>query len=404
MIDRNRVVIVSGIPAGPGGTGRLVGHLATSAKEKGFPLTLVAKPEQLPLWRLVSLWRQKQRWVAIGRLISYAKRYVSFVIQIAYVIFMDRRTGLVLLHPQNLGFRLALALIARRRGTAILYLLDSSFFCIASYNYVRGEAQPCLRCLGGRFDAIADMDCKPFPRAESIAVDYVKALKRYVAAGKLQLLAQTRVQAELAQRHFDLLEAPRVVGLWTEDWNELFDRGAEMDESCVNSNPTWDFVFHGYPVGAKGAHWLVDVARHCESMTFLFPFPKPVGFEAPSNCDFRGMSWETGLREAMRSAWCTAVPSLWSAPLEGSLVKSLAVAARVAVVENDTSFSGEIPDELVIRLPRDPKSAATVIRDARAREWTPDPRRKLEWLRAFAGRRSEFFESLIQAAQRRPVP
>jgi len=36
VIDRNRVVIVSGIPAGPGGTGRLVGHLATSAKEKGF--------------------------------------------------------------------------------------------------------------------------------------------------------------------------------------------------------------------------------------------------------------------------------------------------------------------------------------------------------------------------------
>ena len=95
MIDRTRVVIVSGIPAGPGGTGRLVGHLATSAKEKGFPLTLVAKPEQLPLWRLVSLWRQKQRWVAIGRLISYAQRTVSFVIQIAYVIFIDRHTGLV---------------------------------------------------------------------------------------------------------------------------------------------------------------------------------------------------------------------------------------------------------------------------------------------------------------------
>jgi hypothetical protein len=400
VIDRARVVIVSGIPAGPGGTGRLVGHLVAEAKDRGVALTLVAKPERLAFWRLVLLWRQKKHREAIGRVIGHAQRYVSFLVRIAHVMFVDTRTGLVLLHPQNLGFGLALALIARRRGTAILYLLDSSFFCVASYNYVRGEVQPCLRCLGGHFDAIADMNCKPFPRSVPAALDYVKALKSYVAAGKLQLLAQTPVQAQLAQRHFGLPEAPRSVGLWTEDWNELFEHTEQDHESTGDCRPTWDFVFHGYPVGAKGAHWWVDVARHCESMKFLFPFPKPVGFEAPSNCDFRGMSWETGLREAIESAWCTAVPSLWSAPVEGALVKSLAVAARVAVVENDTSFSAEIPDDLVIRLPRDPKSAATAIRDAKARQWAPDPQRRVEWLRAFAGRRSEFFGSLIEAAQR----
>ena len=59
------------------------------------------------------------------------------------------------------------------------------------------------------------------------------------------------------------------------------------------------------------------------------------------------------MNEAVHEAALVCVPSLWSAPAEGALIKSRAVARAVAVVRNDTALASELPDELVLKLSPD---------------------------------------------------
>ena len=94
------------------------------------------------------------------------------------------------------------------------------------------------------------------------------------------------------------------------------------------------------------------------------------------------------------------VPSLWSAPAEGALVKSLAVGRAVAVVRNDTALASELPDELVLKLSPDPAAAARQLAQAVARGWVPDPGMRARWLREFRGGNSAFFDNILAAIDR----
>ena len=57
-----------------------------------------------------------------------------------------------------------------------MYLLDSSFFCIRSYNFVDGERKPCTRCVGGGFEAAEANNCNPFPTGEVYAGEFVRGV------------------------------------------------------------------------------------------------------------------------------------------------------------------------------------------------------------------------------------
>jgi hypothetical protein len=388
------VLVVSGIPSGASGTGRLVGHLESEIRKNWKNVRLVAKPERLPSWLLFMYLRQRNLGSILVQVSSYVLRLLSFVVGVVYTQ-LNRKRILVLLHPQNLGYRLSLQLLESRKNPSLLYLLDSSFFCIASYNHIHGENEPCVRCLGGKYGQAQQNKCIPFPRMDWAAIRYVERLRVLVRTGRVQLVAQNIRQAELARHHFALENQPQVIGLWTDDWGSLMpiDGRVLNEESELASS--WDVVFHGHCLEPKGALWLTRLAGHCRELTFLFPFARPAWLNAPSNCSFQNINWENGLKEAVASAWCTAVPSLWSAPIEGALIKSLAVAPRVAVVANQSSFADEIPEKLVLRLPRDPIEAATVLLEARKMQWCPDPGEKLDWLRKFNQQGKEFVDKLL---------
>lgn len=70
------------------------------------------------------------------------------------------------------------------------------------------------------------------------------------------------------------------------------------------------------------------------------------------------------MNEAVYEAALVCVPSLWSAPAEGALIKSLVVGRAVAVVQNDTALASELPDGLVLKLSPDPAAAARQLADA----------------------------------------
>jgi hypothetical protein len=367
------------------------------ADPAGIGIKLVARPERPPRWQLQIWWRNKEYRQALRSVVRYFTLLSRFWWGLS-LVWINPGKRLLLLHPQNLGYRLSLRLIESRRDPTLMFLLDSSFFCIVSYNHIHGETGSCIRCLDLGFDQIRLNGCKPFPREDWTALGFAPRLQELAKAGRVQVVTQNLRQAELAQRQFGLASPARVIGLWTQDWDEVFAEKPWMQPVTVTAF-AWDVVFHGHCLDAKGAGWVARVAIVCSELKFLLPFPKPDWYEAPANCSFVPCSWENGLQDEIRKARFVVVPSLWSAPIEGALVKSIACANAVVVVNNPNSFSDEIPGEVVLKLAADPVTAAQELRRALSEGWLPDVELKNRWLAEFMQYKDRFAQDLFDAAR-----
>jgi hypothetical protein len=381
-----RLVLYAGIQPGSSGTGQLVGWL----QRQGAEVVHSAQYSQFPLALL-----------RVGRVLEALREEVA--VQFVRARFRLRfrldslRNGheAVLLHPQTIGLRRTLDFVRRRRRPPVMFLLDSSFFCIRSYNHVPGMMAPCLECLEGRFEAIEEHGCEPFPVPDPYSNVFVRELRELVKAGRLHLVAQCASQARLASRHFGV-NVP-VVGLWTADWAGIFDAPAPVSTEQLRA----DVVFHGFWLEAKGARWAVEVARRTPGLRFLMPFARPRGLEeAPLNCEFTPMTWDTGLAAACAAASVVLVPSLWSAPVESAVIKSIAQVPVVAVVENDTTFAAEIPRDVVLHLPPEPVHAASMLTSAVEGGWRPDAVARAAWLSAWRARNEPVLDALRDAVDR----
>jgi hypothetical protein len=306
---------------------------------------------------------------------------------------------LVLIQPQTLGIAWCEKLLERRRLPTWLYLMDSSFFCVRSYNHIDGEHAACTRCIGGRWQWAAQLGCGPWPIADAATGRFLERLREWLMAGQVRCLVQNERQAELIQAHCSGRAVTQVVGLWTSD----LDCGpAERQEISPHDRPT--VVFHGASIAAKGAAWAIEVARHCPQIDFHFPFrPRQlpgVAAEPPANAKFAPLTWETGLAEQVAAATLVLVPSLWSATMEGALLKSIMTARAVAVVEEATAYSSELPAGLVLRLPGDPCQAAQQLAAAVARRWQPHAQLRANWVAKFQRENRHVLDRLIAACSR----
>ncbi|MCF8506728.1 MAG: glycosyltransferase [Caulobacter sp.] len=292
--------------------------------------------------------------------------------------------ALLLLHPQFLGMREVLDIIERRteRGRQTHYfVLDGSFFCVNSYNHLEGATQPCLHCLGGDVLAAGLAGCKSSPVDEPDAFGLVGRLRRLGAAGSVVFHCQSASQARLVRLHFGPGADVRVAGLWCRDWTAVFDHA---DRAPAPDTELFDVVYHGHVAQAKGLIWLIDLARHLPGLRFLVPAPPDmIRGELPGNLTVRPTSWESGLDDLVRKARFTAVPSLWSAPIEGSLAKSLAVARAVIAVDVPTAFANDLPEGLLARLSPDAGRAARELAELARADWHPDPDLKRHWIEEF---------------------
>lgn len=398
LAQTSSLTIISGIPAGDSGTGRFIAHLQQRIAElRNKRVNLIFRPEPPAPWQ-IKLWlREKAYRRVLVHLSCYIYLWLKFWISLGRV-WPKQSQVFMLLHPQNLGYRLTLRLIESRVKPSFVYLLDSSFFCVASYNHLRGENGSCLRCLDLGFDQIDKNGCRPFPRPDWTAVEFVLRLRELVRTGRVRIAAQNLHQAELAQRHFGLDMLPPVVGLWTQDWDETFSSIFRSSSRINRSAYSWDVLFHGHCLDAKGASWIANVAEHSSNLRFMFPFAKPDWLAAPANCSFVPCTWENGLRDEIERSRFVIVPSLWSAPIEGALVKSIACAEAVIVVKNPTSFCDELPDEIVLKLSPHPPTAAAELMRAYENDWRPNTDDKTRWLAAFSTTKQTFVRDLFCVA------
>lgn len=390
-----KYLIVSGIKSGDSGTGRFVAYLEEQMlSHLDLNIVLIGRPDRLALWQLKSLVQRRLFVKMCSDILRYFFQLVKFWGLLIFYGLIQRR-NLILLHPQNLGYYLSLFLLKYRTNPGLLYLLDSSFFCISSYNYIKGENNACLRCIDFGFDEIRLNNCKPFPRLDSKAIKFTTELRNLVRVGRVRIAAQNENQAKLAKKQFKLEHMPPVVGLWTKDWDSLY-------YPCISAkNPEqvkWDVLFHAHPVDAKGIAWAIELAKNCKSLKFFFPFPRPENLPILMNCTFLACTWESGLRDQIIRSRFVLAPSMWSAPIEGALIKSILTSRAVLVVENQTAFCNELPDDLVLRLSPIIEKAIPMLKVAVEMNWAPKVEVLELWKSNFHLNRANCFRSLLKVS------
>lgn len=345
----SEVVILSGYPRGESGVGRVIAYLIEQAQKENLSVRFVARQRyDINLRKMLKI--GFFHFLRSACLVMWSE----FVFAWAVSRLIKSKASIVLIHPQAIGFRRVLSLIQRRLAPTWLYVMDSSFFCVRSYNQLNPLEGSCFKCLQPAFQAT----CQPFPIVDPWAYQFADKLVGLVEDGKLFFLTQNVKQTQLVRQKFG--SSPRVeqIGLWAVDWNNT-----DFLPETFGKNRRFDVVFHGNPFDAKGFSWVLALARLLPTHSFLFPFECPPSKESLPNCEFSPMSWNTGLFYYAQLAKAVLLPSLWSAPIEGALIKSLQCSSSVVVVDEISAFSAELSDDLIFRLSLNLEKAAQQLKD-----------------------------------------
>lgn len=312
--------LVSGIAPGDSGTGRFLSALLPTATESGFH----------PIYPTLG---------------------DRFSLQEQIRISLIHDSDVLLMHPQTLGLPVFKALVENNK-TVRMYVLDNSFFCIKSLNYRAGNRGECLDCIGNVRNCHAT--CSPFPagaeRGENI--DFLEWLN--TVAGRIQFYCQSERQAKLLRTHFGEHVIVSVIGMLTPEY----------------LSTRVDVVFHGEALAAKGLCYFAEIAKRLPEYSFLAPAPRDhvdrvlasESLTVPPNMLCHDIRWSSGLDQLVMGCRLVMCPSLWSAPVEGALMKSLYYNGNVAVVSGNYSFEGELPSEIVLRLNHDLDHSAQEVR------------------------------------------
>ncbi len=261
-----------------------------------------------------------------GRLIEYLRLHYSHLFEFIHFggpfdkelkkfLFKITNFKVLLIHPQTIGFDLFKHIT--EHNITYLYVMDNSFFCGSSYNVVKGENEPCFRCLNDKKSEI-DMECTNFWN--------FKDFKSF--AHKIKFLAQNKEQAKLLYTKFSSYIDVNVVGLNISDINS--------DYFEPNSEESFDIVYHGSNHFSKGYEFAKELNKKLGQDRVYFPG--------------HGETWSTGLREKVQKAKIVLNPSIWSSSVEGALLKSIRYNGCVAVCKVKNSFVNEIPSKSIIIL------------------------------------------------------
>ena len=157
--------LISGIAPGKGGVGALVKSLESRRKFFNYNSIYVRNPS-------VSITYLLKKRKMIDFSISLALwSWSLFAVQIRMLAMYNNK--IILIYPQY--FNSYILTVLTRNNDVALYVMDNSFFCIKSYNYLDGEE--CMRCVEG-VSAI-DEKCTPFPRIRTTksAINKIKKFK-----------------------------------------------------------------------------------------------------------------------------------------------------------------------------------------------------------------------------------
>ena len=306
----------------------LMKTLLPKLKAKGYQF--VCRPEHVSIKGLL---KKNNYFLAFQELIKRIFNNIHFYIFVS----MIKNSKIIFLWPQMAGFNLLFKVI--KHNDVSLYVMDNSFFCIRSYNTHPVKNSECLHCLGS---INPHQLCTPFPINYNKLknIKYLELLKYF--ADKISFLSQNELQKKLLKKHFGNFINVKVVGMDIGEIEKSFD-------SFKFKHVTYDIVFHGKSFVAKGLLYTVELAKLLPERTFLIPDSREniikfaeIESDLPQNITFKKMDWKNGLREMVISARLVINPSMWSAPIEGALIKSATLNQNVATVESIYGYEKEI--------------------------------------------------------------
>lgn len=330
-----RKFVLSGISPGRAGVGRVLEYMISNSNNVSFVYP--------PIARTISIKESFYEFNFIKILISIFIIFKNYFKTFSYLskLYFIKNKEIIILHPQTLGLKKMERLVGR--NNVCIYVMDNNFFCIKSYNYLINTGKPCFLCLNAQYDNSQINSCSSFPVPYSYSeyFHFINFIKNNIH--KISFLTQNAGQGELLKKQYGNDLSFKEVGLLTSD---LFE---DPKLWILSNTKKYDIVFHGDNTLAKGSKYILELAIHLPEYNFLFPFDLEFS-EKPDNVDFIKMNWTTGLKSHMLDSKLTLCPSIWSAPIEGSVVKTLNLGIALGIFEAEYSFGKEIPNESVLKL------------------------------------------------------
>ncbi len=351
--------LISGVKDSNSGVGRLLKNLVFYAEKYKFKC--LYRPRKKKNARLLLI-RNKDFIGLLKELLlrsTYLIRLLIFVIHISFL----RNKKIIIIHPQSLGFNLFFRLLDH--NDVSIYVVDNSFFCIKSNNF-RHPIGECLDCLGNVNNC--HESCQPSPiRYDKLEnLNYLRRYKEY--SPEINFFAQNYSQSVLLMKHFEEFKSIEIIGMNTGEIKLYKNERSNVIYCEKEQDNIWpDIVYHGVASYAKGIEYILKLARELKNYTFLIPEDQKTvenylgSHIAINNIVFEKCTWETGLKEYVIKSKLTICPSLWSAPIEGALIKSMVYSPMTAAVSTQYGFVNDIPEDLILKLDSDPKQASISI-------------------------------------------
>ena len=337
--------LISGIGPGKGGVGTLMISLIPRAEKYGYKVLFIHNPSE-SIYKLI---KNKRIFRAFFELFKWLISRLKIHVKMSFMTNCE----LIFIYPQNIGYSLLFNLIDNNKVT--IYIMDSSFFCIKSYNYLHGKE--CLSCVGGVKSYIP---CQPFPKISSKKISLLHLNKLKANSKKIHFLAQNKSHGDLLKRHFGEDILLKIVGMDAGEIN-VFD-GISAKDDILNSKIENEIIYHGNDVDAKGLSYVIALAERLPEYKFIIPLHNNNPDILPKNIVFDECSWATGLKHYVINSRLVLCPSIWSASIEGALLKSIAFNGNVAVFDSKYGFQNDIPDDVLLRLNYDLDISADSIR------------------------------------------
>ena len=344
-------VLVSGVGYSQGGVGRLMEKLSPEAKLRGY---IVLSRRMVLILQLV---RQKR----------YIKLSYELILRLLSLIFFKIKTFFVkgdlvlVLYPQGIGYKTFIRLI--KNNAVYFYVIDNSFFCMMSYNYNKETDSECFNCVANPHKSMKSCYSWPARIRKKAAVNYLDALMNY--SEKIVFLVQTQLQQKLLKEHFGSKVDCRIVGMEPADLS--LDMILSLDSTIVVTRK-YDLVYHGSSHLAKGFLYFLRLSALLPHLKIFIPTSRKTATSLVDDgttldhITFKDCTWETGLKEAVTKAKLVVNPSLWSSPVEGAFLKSLAYNGNVAVVESKFGFPQVLVDkDIILNLSNNPVDTVNVI-------------------------------------------
>ena len=312
-MKKYKTIILSSIPVGYGGAGDYLSEIV-----KAYPNRLLIAPRGSNLFNAKII---KQCFNLIG------SKIVQLLARL--IVFFNPEVHVVLYHPQSLGYKTA-SIVINRAKEIDYWVVDASFFCKKSYNVLDGKE--CTRCLSN-FNP--DPHCVHFPKRFENDHDYKKFLCSVEKnLQNIKFFVQTESYKSL------ILEKFISPSVWV---RKMITPSLYGIERVKEDFFDFDFGFHGNLLEAKGYNYVLALAEKLPSRRYFIPGrflgdPK----NKPNNCIFSEVTWNSGLPENLRGSRIILCPSIWSAPVEASVIKSLLIGRPVGLVASQYSFSKHI--------------------------------------------------------------